>query len=167
MHSIQLHMINPNCSFQKLRPKAMSQELKFSINSTSESAARTRVSTRGFDLIVDEPESLGGTDHAPNPVEYLLAGYAGCINVVAHLVADELDFKLKDFKVDIQGFINPARLFGKSYAERAGYQSLEVTLQTSTLIDPELKKTWLEEIESRCPVNDNLSNPTPIKFSLN
>ena len=145
----------------------MSQELKFSINSTSESAARTRVSTRGFDLIVDEPESLGGTDHAPNPVEYILAGYAGCINVVAHLVANELDFELKNFKVDIHGYINPERLFGTSYKDRAGYKSLEVTLQTSSEIAPELKKTWLDEVKNRCPVNDNLSNPTPIKFSLN
>ena len=145
----------------------MSQELKFSINSTSESAARTRVSTRGFDLIVDEPAALGGTDHAPNPVEYILAGYAGCINVVAHLVANELDFKLENFKVDIQGSINPERLFGTSYEERAGYKSLEVTLQTSSDIDPDTKKVWLEKVKNRCPVNDNLSNPTPIKISLN
>ena len=145
----------------------MSKDLIFSINSESESPARTKVTTRGFDLIVDEPETLGGTDHAPNPVEYILAGYAGCINVVAHLVAKELDFELKNFKVDIQGTINPERLFGQSYQERAGYKSLEVVLQTSSEIDPEIRKKWLDEVENRCPVNDNLSNPTPIKFSLN
>ena len=65
----------------------MSQELKFSISSVSESPAKTRIKTRGFDLTVDEPEALGGTDQAPNPVEYILAGYAGCINVVAHIIA--------------------------------------------------------------------------------
>jgi len=145
----------------------MSQELKFSINSVSESTARTKVSTRGFNLIVDEPESLGGTDKAPNPVEYILAGYAGCINVVAHLVAGELDIQLENFQVDIEGSINPERLFGQSYEDRAGYKSLQVKLNTTSEIDPQIKKAWLDEVKNRCPVNDNLSNTTPIKFSIN
>ena len=145
----------------------MSQELKFSINSTSESPAKTKIKARGFDLIVDEPTSLGGTDQAPNPVEYILAGYAGCINVVAHIVAQELDFKLDDFEIDIDGYLNPNRLFGKSQQERAGYKSIDVRISTSSIIDPELKQRWLAEIEDRCPVNDNLTNTTPISFSIN
>jgi uncharacterized OsmC-like protein len=145
----------------------MSQELKFSISSVSESAARTKIKTRDFDLTVDEPEELGGSNQAPNPVEYILAGYAGCINVVAHIVAQELDFTLENLKVDIDGYLNPNRLFGTSLDERAGYKNIEVKLATSSAIDPELKKKWLSEIEHRCPVNDNLTNPTPISLSIN
>ena len=145
----------------------MSQELKFSINSVSESPARTKIKARGFDLIVDEPEELGGTNKAPNPVEYILAGYAGCINVVAHLVAQELDFPLENLTIDIDGYLNPNRLFGKSQEDRAGYKSIAVILETTSVIDPELKKKWLSEIGHRCPVNDNLTNPTPISFSVN
>jgi len=37
---------------------------------------------RSFELIVDEPEMLGSEDSATNLVEYLLAGYADCLNVV-------------------------------------------------------------------------------------
>jgi uncharacterized OsmC-like protein len=46
--------------------------LRFSINSKSETPARTEIETRGFKLIVDEPAELGGTNQAPNPVEYIL-----------------------------------------------------------------------------------------------
>ena len=145
----------------------MSNELKFTVSSVSETPARTRIQTRGFDLTVDEPEALGGTDKAPNPVEYILAGYAGCINVVAHLVAKELDFYLDNLKIDIDGFLNPNRLFGKSLEERAGYKQIDVKLETTTDIEPELKKRWLDEISHRCPVNDNLTNTTPISFSIN
>ncbi|MEQ6167103.1 MULTISPECIES: OsmC family protein [unclassified Ekhidna] len=145
----------------------MSQEIKFSISSVSESRAKTRIQARGFDLTVDEPEALGGTNEAPNPVEYVLAGYAGCINVVAHIIAEELDFFLENLKINIDGFLNPGRLFGKSLEERAGYKQIDVRLETTTQIDPELKKRWLKEISHRCPVNDNLSNPTPISFSVN
>jgi uncharacterized OsmC-like protein len=145
----------------------MSNLLKFSIQSKSTSPARTEIETRGFKLIVDEPQSLGGTNDAPNPVEYILAGYAGCINVVAHLTAKEFNIDLKDLQISIDGDLNPARLFGESFKERAGYQNINVQLKTESKIDEKIKARWLEAIETRCPVNDNLRNATPIQFSLN
>ncbi len=145
----------------------MSKNLKFSINSTSKSPAKTSIKVRGFSLTVDEPAELGGTDVAPNPVEYILAGYAGCINVVAHIVAKELDITLNDLKVDIEGYLNPDRLFGVSTKERAGYTSIQVNLKTSTQFDKVTKEQWLTQIEDRCPVNDNLTNKTPINFLFN
>jgi uncharacterized OsmC-like protein len=145
----------------------MSSLLKFSIQSKSETPARTEIETRGFKLIVDEPAELGGTNLAPNPVEYILAGYAGCINVVAHLTAKELNIDLKNLQISIEGDLNPARLFGTSFQERAGYQNINVKLTTNNHIDEVLKIKWLHEIENRCPVNDNLRNATPINFSLN
>ena len=145
----------------------MSSLLKFSIQSKSETPARTEIETRGFKLIIDEPAELGGTNQAPNPVEYILAGYAGCINVVAHITAKELNIDLKDLHIAIEGDLNPARLFGTSFEERAGYQNLAVKLTTTSPIDEPAKIKWLEQIENRCPVNDNLRNATPISFSLN
>jgi uncharacterized OsmC-like protein len=144
----------------------MSNLLKFSIQSKSETPARTEIETRGFKLIVDEPAELGGTNQAPNPVEYILAGYAGCINVVAHITAKELNIDPKDLQISIEGDLNPARLFGTSYEERAGYQNITVKLKTKNPIAEVVKNQWLREIENRCPVNDNLRNPTPINFSV-
>jgi len=155
-------MINPLSKFST-EEIAMSVKLKFLINSTSESPARTKVNTRGFDLKVDTPESLEETDYAPNPVEYILAGYAGCIKVTAHLITKELDFDLENFKVDIQGFLNPA----KSDEERAGYQLSEVKLQKISSIASEIEERWLKKLKNRNSIHDNLSNSIPIKFFLN
>ncbi len=145
----------------------MSNLLKFSVQSKSTSPARTEIETRGFKLIVDEPQELGGTNDAPNPVEYILAGYAGCINVVAHITAKEFNIDLKDLEISIDGDLNPARLFGQSFSERAGYQNINVQLTTNSKIDEHVKQKWLQEIENRCPVNDNLRNATPVNFTLN
>lgn len=144
----------------------MSKTLNFSVSSRSESPAKTNISVRDFNLTVDEPVALGGTDLAPNPVEYILAGYAGCINVVAHIVAKEQNINLKDLEIDIDGDLDPARLFGTSFTERAGYKAIKVNLRTSTKLNEGQKVKWLKEIEYRCPVNDNLTNTTPINFSL-
>ncbi len=77
------------------------------------------------------------------------------------------DITLNDLKVDIEGYLNPNRLFGVSSAERAGYSSIKVNLKTTTQLDKTTKEQWLSQIEDRCPVNDNLTNKTPINFLFN
>ncbi len=144
----------------------MSRLLNFSTQGESASATKFVASSRTFDFVVDEPPALGGTDHGANPVEYLLAGFAGCLNVVAHLVAKEQGVQLKSLKINIEGDINPARLLGLSTDERAGFQSLRVTLVPESDAAPEALLKWLETIEERCPVKDNLANKTPLHITI-
>ena len=61
-------------------------DLSFRVSGESTSPAQFVAKARNFELIVDEPKELGGTDEDANPVEYILAGLAGCLNVVGHLV---------------------------------------------------------------------------------
>jgi len=51
----------------------------------AETPTRVTAKARQFSIVIDEPPSLGGHDAGANPVEYLLASYAGCVNVMAHL----------------------------------------------------------------------------------
>ena len=141
-------------------------DLKFKINAQSESAAKTIVKARNFEIVVDEPEALGGTDVAPNPVEYVLAAFAGCLNVMGHLVAKEMGFELKNLKIEMEGNLNPAKLFGKSDEERAGYKNIVVKLIPETEADESILEKWLHEVELRCPVSDNLQNITPVSVEL-
>jgi uncharacterized OsmC-like protein len=122
--------------------------------------------TRQFTLTIDEPEGLGGTDHAANPVEFLLAAYAGCLNVMGHIVAKELDFKLHSLKIELDGDLNPSKVFGQPSTDRAGYKEIRVNIIPNADADQKTLDKWLEAIESRCPVNDNLINPTPVKIVL-
>ncbi|NSW89708.1 MAG: OsmC family protein [Firmicutes bacterium] len=141
-------------------------DLKFSAKAHSENPTKTVVETRGFKMIIDEPKSLGGTDAGANPVEYLLAALAGCINVVGHVVAREMGFELRGIRIDLEGDLNPARFMGKSKAERAGYKEIRVKLEADTDADAETLAKWLETIEDRCPVSDTLSNGTHVKISF-
>ena len=141
-------------------------DLTFKINAQSESAAKTIVKARNFEIVVDEPEALGGTDVAPNPVEYVLAAFAGCLNVMGHLVAQEMGFELKKLKIDMEENLNPAKLFGKSDEERAGYKNIIIKMIPETDADNSILEKWLHEVESRCPVSDNLQNITPVRVEL-
>lgn len=140
--------------------------LTFSLQGESLSPAKFKAKLRGFEVIIDEPQNLGGTDEAPNPVEYLLASYAGCLNVVGHLIAKEQGIQLKGLQIKISGDLNPDKLFGKSTNERAGFQGLRVTLIPDTDAGVEKLAEWLQVVETRCPVNDNLLRSTPIRVSV-
>ena len=141
-------------------------DLKFTVSGESTSATQFIGKARHFELIIDEPEALNGTDEDANPVEYILAGFAGCINVVGHLVAKELGFTINKLKIEVSGNINPERFLGASTKERAGFKSIQLSLIPDTDASIETLVEWLELVEERCPVKDNLTNQTPIKISV-
>lgn len=138
-------------------------DLTFKVSGTSESPARTRVAARNFSLVVDEPPALGGSDEGANPVEYVLAGFAGCLNVVAHLVAQELGFKIHTLQIEAEGRLNPQRLLNHPTLDRAGFKDIGVQLHVHAEADEPTLARWVSIIESRCPVADNLGQPTPVR----
>ncbi|MDW7695943.1 OsmC family protein [Flammeovirgaceae bacterium SG7u.111] len=139
---------------------------KFSISGKKESPTRFVASARGFRITIDQPRDFGGSDQAANPVEYLLAGYAGCLNSIGHLVALEMGFSLKSLEIDIEGSLNTDKLFGIQTEERAGYKEIEVRLKAETHVDGFVLEEWLRKVEERCPVNDTIRNHTPISVGV-
>ena len=141
-------------------------DIKFSVAGTSASPTKFIGKTRQFTLVVDEPFDLGGTDTDANPVEYILAGFAGCANVIGHIVAKELGFNIKKLKIEVSGELNPNRFLGNSNKERAGFKSISLNLIPETDASIETLSKWLQLVEERCPVKDNLQNKTPLKISV-
>lgn len=139
----------------------------FSINGSSINSTLYQGKSRQFNFLVDEPHELGGKDLAANPVEYLLAGYAGCLNVVINLVAKDLGIKIYDMKININGNIDASKFLGLSEEVRAGFQSLDVDIDFVTNATQESVNFLLKNVKQRCPINDNLSNKTPIHYHIN
>jgi len=140
--------------------------LKFSVSGESSSETQFIAKTRQFTLVVDEPETLGGTDEDANPVEYILAGFAGCANVIGHVVAKELGFTIKNLRIEVSGVLNPDRFLGSSYQDRAGFKTINLNLIPDTDAPIETLTKWLQIVEERCPVKDNLQNKTPVRISV-
>lgn len=104
--------------------------------------------------------------NAPCPVEYILAGYAGCLNIVGGLVAKELNIDIKSVQIDISGDLNVNKYLGTSTDERAGFQAIEVKVKPISDAPTAELQNWINIVESRCPVQDNLFNHTPISLNL-
>jgi uncharacterized OsmC-like protein len=142
------------------------EELTFRVKAHSENPTKTVVKARTFKMIIDEPTDLGGTNDGPNPVEYVLAALSGCLNVMCHIVAQEMNIKLKGVEIKISGALNPEKLFGKETENRAGYKSIHVEIKPDTDTDKDTLQKWIQTVETRCPVSDNLTNPTPVHIAL-
>ncbi len=139
---------------------------QFSISAESKNETKTHVTARDFEFVVDEPEALGGTNDGPNPVEYLIGAWAGCLNVVTHTVADERDIDIDGVTIDIEGDLDPRKFLGVSDDARAGYQELSVAIRVDSDADQETLDALAAEVEERCPVGDNIENPTPTNVAI-
>ncbi|MFA8436006.1 MAG: OsmC family protein [Marinifilaceae bacterium] len=141
-------------------------DLKFRVKAQSANATKTVVKARNFEIVVDEPADLGGTNEGANPVEFVLAAYCGCLNVMAHVIASEMKIELKGLKIDMVGDLNPAKLFGQDTEDRAGYKEIKVKLKPDCDADEDTLKKWMQQVLERCPVGDNLKNITPVSVEL-
>jgi len=124
------------------------------------SPTKMKVKAGNYEIVLDK---LGG--EAPSPIDYVLAALAGCFNIVATLVAKDMGINIEDLKVEVEGVFNPGKLYGQGN-ERAGYKEIKVKVKVKTDADEETLKKWLEQVEERCPVSDNLANPTPTKVEF-
>ncbi len=121
--------------------------------------------TRDHKAITDQPGKMGD-DQGPTPLEYLFISLGGCIGTIGKIVAKEKGIDLKNMEVKIDGHLNPNVLFGKNEEERAGFQNIKVKTKIEADMTEEEKKEFIEEVDERCPISDNISNQSPIKFEI-
>ena len=122
--------------------------------------------SRDFEIIVGEPPSAGGKGDAPAPLEYSLASLAGCLNFVAHYIANELEIELKSLKIAVDGNLDTKNLLNGDCSERAGFTDIKVKFDVESDADPELLDRWLSTVKKRCPVSDNIINTTKVELTL-
>ena len=127
---------------------------------------KVEVKAGNHTLYVDQPQAGGGADEGPNPIEYLFTSLAGCIATAARIIAIQKRIKLNGMDMKIEGVFDTEIILGKSKENRPGVTGITVTLNIDSEMTKEEKKAFVEEIESRCPVSDNIENSTPVKIEV-
>lgn len=108
------------------------------------------------EVLIDEPENLGGKDLAPNPVEYLLAGLGGCINVLIATFAEKFDVEVEDVQVKVEGDLNPDGFLGKDPNARPGYEEIRYEIDLTSPSPQGNIDALLAHVNKICPVKDTL-----------
>jgi len=113
---------------------------------------------------IDQPVSGSGSDTGPNPLALQLSTLAGCIGTVARIVAKRQQLPLQGMTIDVEGDIDTDYLLGRTKEGRAGFQSIRVKVNVDADMTAEAKEKFIHEVDARCPISENLLNPTPMEI---
>ncbi|MDQ6624155.1 MAG: OsmC family protein [Verrucomicrobiota bacterium] len=115
-----------------------------------------------FHLQADEPASVGGTDAAPTPYDYLLAGLGACTSMTIGLYARKKKWPLEDVRVEL----HHSRIHAQDCADCETTEGLldhiEVKVDLIGPLTPE-QRAKLLEIAGKCPVHRTLKSEIDIK----
>lgn len=119
-----------------------------------------------FTAYIDQPEAMGGDNSAPSPLHYFEWALAGCIVTIGKIVAKQQRIKLRGLTCSVEGDLNTAVLMGKSNEDRPGFFGFKLVVNVDADMTPEQKKAFIEEVDARCPISDNILKTTPIEFEI-
>ncbi len=117
-------------------------------------------------VTIDQPTQMGGTNEGPNPLEISLIAIAACIGAIGRIISNQRKLAVREMKVSVVGEMNTDSLLGISRDERAGFQTITVNVEFDADMTHEEKVSFLKEIDSRCPVSDNMANESSLVFNV-
>ena len=117
---------------------------------------------RQFNLIVDQPAPTG-KDAAPTPLEYFFISLGACFCSIGKIIAEQRKIDLKSINVKIEGDINTDFILGLKTGGRAGFTDIRVHAEIDAPMSDEEKHEFINEIERRCPIADNIINESVVR----
>jgi len=129
-------------------------------------AFRSQVKTRGFDLVLDQPENMGGSDKGPRPSEVLLAALAACHEVTYRLYADAMDIDLQNVAVSVTGVSDAKGFFNVDEITAAGFSEIfgDINIE-SDASDADIERLR-QAVNRHCPVLDDLRKPLKVELDI-
>jgi len=135
-----------------------------SIEARSRQGFEIEVSTRQFSLTVDQPADSGGTDAGPTALEYLFFALASCIVTIGLIKARQERLPVRGIQVKVDGDLNTMVLMGKKTDDRSGFQEIRVAVDVDADMSREEKEKFVQDVELRCPVTDNIKHGSSVHF---
>lgn len=114
--------------------------------------------SRRFTVRADEPEILGGTNTAVNPAEMLLCALGSCQCIAARLLAPSQGIDLREFRVSVEGDINPEGFFRGQEITRPGFQEIRLKIKVKADAPKDKIDAFVAFIQTRCPVGETIMN---------
>ncbi|MGM0381353.1 MAG: OsmC family protein [bacterium] len=127
---------------------------------------KTECQAREHSVIIDQSEAGGGENAGPSPLEYMLFSLAGCISAIGRIIAKQEKLPLRGMEIKVGGELNTAGLLGKETDDRIGFQDIRASVDIDADMSTAEKENFLEKLNSRCPISDNIANETPVSIEL-
>ena len=118
--------------------------------------------TKPFELIIDAPGGLDGTNEGPSPLLVILSSIGSCIIAVTRFWAKIMDIEIEEMKVFSRGHINLGAIFGLDDSKLAGYDKLEPVIRIKAKASDEKINELMNKVLSHCPIITNMNGASPI-----
>lgn len=102
-------------------------------------------------IIVDEPIAMGGKDSAADPLATFLGSLLACENVMAQIIAKEMNFDLQGISFEAEGSIDVSGLMGNLEVDPK-FQNIIVRAVVETSETQERIDAMVEAVDLRCPI---------------
>lgn len=141
-------------------------EFRFSAKTVWHDGTVTETIARDRVIAADEPEALGGTDSAADPVELLLAALTSCVSIGLVTQAAKRGIDFEDFEIEVAGDLDLRGYLGLDESVRPGYTNLEYTVRIKSDAPQAILEDILRTAELTSPMFDNIQNGVPIQSRL-
>lgn len=125
---------------------------------------QVQATSRDFQVTIDEPEDLGGTNTGMNPVELVLCALGACQAIVARVYAKKFDIVFTDLWIELTGELDTDGFLQKSDV-RPGYSKIHFDVHIKTDAPKDKVEEFVAFIEKTCPVGDTIANAAPIELN--
>ena len=114
-----------------------------------------KIKTTNHTVMVDEPESIGGSNQYPNPAQYLLSALASCTAITIKMYANNKKWNVGEINVDVK--MKEVISSGKTIKKIVKAVQFENPLE-----DDQIER--LLTIGSKCPISKLLEQPIEMEF---
>lgn len=120
----------------------------------------------GHHMFIDQSKRGGGNDLGPSPLEYFFLALGGCLVTIAQVVARQRRIELRGMQVRVEGDLDSDVLLGRRDDIRAGFSDIRAIVDLEADLTHEEKVAFLEEVDRRCPISENVANHTPLRIEV-
>jgi uncharacterized OsmC-like protein len=127
---------------------------------------RNQIRVREFPAgYADEPEVLGGTNTAPNPVEQLLGALGSCLAIGYTANASLRGIQLEELRIELEGHIDLPVFLGLREGH-AGYPDIDVSVYLKADAPRETVEELHHQVLKTSPVGQTIEKAIPLHAKL-
>ncbi len=125
-----------------------------SVTATNPEGMHGRIEAGSFEWTYDEPESSGGTETGPTPVDVALAGLASCLSLSTRFQASKRDMSVDEIRVDVD-----------ATPDEGPVEEIAATIRLATDADDETVDRLVDLGERGCHVSQMLREDLELDLS--
>lgn len=123
--------------------------------------------SRNFSWSIDEPRQLLGSNHAPNPQEYLLSGFGACMMMAFVSGATAKGIQLEHLSINVEGDLDLHGFLGMESNAPVGFSAIRYRIDVRGDASPETFEALRQQAESHSPNAMTLANPVELLGEIN